>query len=156
MFKLICNPNLAKLDRMHKNRYHPRKDLCRLLQKDPLGSDEERVPTNLVVTNGGKFQLWQDGKKLGDIHLDTMEIVLAIWRENLDAHKSENDTFKNPMRHPITHEKIKEFSKDAVGFLRQARTNPLDKKQEAVEAAGKQGEEKPLFQWPDDVIANAK
>eukprot|EP00746_Dinoflagellata_sp_MGD_P154983 gnl/MRDRNA2_/MRDRNA2_85150_c0_seq1.p1 gnl/MRDRNA2_/MRDRNA2_85150_c0~~gnl/MRDRNA2_/MRDRNA2_85150_c0_seq1.p1 ORF type:complete len:1957 (-),score=411.71 gnl/MRDRNA2_/MRDRNA2_85150_c0_seq1:251-6121(-) len=103
---------------------------------DPVVSGKR---TNLVMTDDGKYELWQSGEKLGNIHQRTFNVVLAIWRENLDEHLRSMDGIH------IAKEGVEPWSsEEAVDALRAARTDPLQVKYDCI-----------YFKWPEYVIDKA-
>merc|ERR1719161_1709982 len=87
MFKITCRRDVHKLNLIHKKRYRPRKELSKLLKVDPLLTGTR---TNLTITRKGNFELWQEGKKVGNLHADTVTGILARWDSFVEEHSNED------------------------------------------------------------------
>jgi len=134
MTSIIANADVHNLDLLHKKRYKPRRELNRLVQTSLV--KEEGVKMNIVSTEKGAFELWKNGSPLGALSLDTVDMVISIWREMQEAHLDEDS---GPLRG------VPEWSGE----------EPVEKLKEARTSTKEMQVSKTFFKWPEMVIEKA-
>merc|ERR1712139_665042 len=137
--RIDLNRLLASKEEMDKIQAQQEKQKQKWIQQ---GKDEEWIakkmkktkqllsmdnPPNLVLMSNGKFELHLGEDDLGEVHEDTIAMVLQIWRESMDTHTT-------PDVGPL--EYIDEFSsEDVIMAIRGAKADPMVERMKVLEDA---------------------